>query len=316
MTPLLLGCLFSDRIEALLDGRATIPGAALTVQCREAQALFREVLQEQAYDIAELSMGSHIASVGSGRRDYLGLPIFPSRSFRHGNLYVRRDSGIERPEDLAGRRVGLADFQQTAALWLRGLLADEHGVERGAIEWITAGLNAPVLTDRSNMSLPEGLSVRRSSETLNDLLERGGIDAVISPTAPRSFRTDDGPVRRLWDDPWAEEASWFRKTGVFPIMHVVVVRRSLVDRHPELRDGIIGAFRLALDLALKDLRGRDFPKVAMPWLFYCAADVAAETGDIWTYGLEANRAVLERMIRYARADGLIDADLSPDDLFS
>jgi hypothetical protein len=145
---LTLGCLFSDRVEALADGRVVPEGCRLTVRFAEAQALFRAVLRDAAYDVAELSLGSHIAAVAAGRHDWLGLPIFPSRAFRQANLYIRHDR-IHRPEDLAGKRIGLIDYQQTAALWVRGLLADDHAVRRDDVQWITGGLHAPVLTDRA-----------------------------------------------------------------------------------------------------------------------------------------------------------------------
>jgi 4,5-dihydroxyphthalate decarboxylase len=316
MIPLHFGCLFSDRIEALLTGRVEFAGVQLSLRCLEAQALFGQVLKEQAFDLAELSMGSHIAAVGAGRRDYVGLPVFLSRSFRHGNLYIRSDHGIDRPEALAGKRIGLVDFQQTAALWLRGILADDYGVARESIEWVTGGLLKPVLTDRMAMDLPARIRVTRSSETLDALLASGQIDALISPAAPPCFTNGTAPVVRLWDNPREVESRWFAKTGIFPIMHVAVVRRRLLEAHPGLRDALVAGFGQALDLALTDQSERDFPKVAMPWLQSSVLEHRATTGPIWTYGVEANRAVLERMLAYARADGLIQRALSPDDLFA
>ena len=315
MISLSLGCLFSDRIEALLDGRVTVPGVDLTIRCLEAQSLFRQVLRDQAFDIAELSMGSHIAAVAAGRRDYVGLPVFLSRSFRHGNLYVRTDRGIDGPERLAGRRIGLVDFQQTAALWVRGILADDHGVARESIEWVAAGLHAPVLTDRMPMNLPPGIRVTRSPGTLDALLAAGDIDAIISPIEPRCFTQRSAPVARLWPDTPAVELDWFQRTGLFPIMHVAVVRRSLVERYSDLREAITHAFGLALEFALADLATRDFPKVAVPWLQHGAARAAGRTGPTWTYGIEPNRATLDSMLRHAQADGLTTSRLKADEMF-
>ncbi len=315
-----IGCTFSDRIEALLDGRVAIDGFAADLRIVEAQRLFREVLQTQAYDVAELSMGSHIAAVAAGlqggRRDYVGVPVFLSRSFRHGNLYVRTDRGIDTPEDLAGKRIGLVDFQQTAALWLRGLLADEYGVARESIRWTTAGLHAPVLTDRMAMDLPPGIRVERSPATLDALLRAGEIDAIMSPTAPRCFADDTVPVARLWRDPRAAECDWWRRHRIFPIMHVLVVRRALVEATPALPDALFAAFEQARALAAADVANRDFPKLVLPWLSSFAAEAhAALGGDPWTYGVAANRDVLTTMLRYAVADGLAPASLSVEDLF-
>lgn len=316
MIRLSIGCLFSDRIEALLDGRVQIAGATATIRCVEAQALFRQVLRDQAYDVAELSMGSHIAAVAAGNRDYIGLPVFLSRSFRHGNLYIRTDRGIDRPEDLAGKRIGLVDYQQTAALWLRGILADDYGVARTSIEWITAGLNAPVLTDRAPGAMPPGISVTRSPATLDAMLVDGTLDAVISPTMPRCVRHGTAPVAALWSDARAAEIAWFGRTGNFPIMHIAVVRRTLVEANPALYDALVAAFEQALALALEDLTARDFPKVAMPWLNRAADDAARAIGPVWCYGVEANRVTLEQMLRYAVADGLATEASALEALFT
>ncbi|MEH3159599.1 MAG: ABC transporter substrate-binding protein [Sphingomonas taxi] len=317
MTALSIGCTFSDRIEALLDGRVRIAGHEAVLRIVEPQRLFRAVLRDAAFDVAELSMASHIAAVAAGRRDYVGLPVFLSRSFRHGNLYIRTDRGIERPEDLAGRTIGLVDYQQTAALWLRGLLADDHGVARESIRWVTAGLHAPVLQDRAPMTLPAAIRVERSSATLDTLLAEGKIDAVISPGAPRCFLRQTAPVSRLWPNPPAAALDYWRRTAVFPIMHLLVVRRSLIGADPELAPALLAAFEDARMLAAADLIGRDFPKLALPWLIdHATATRDSLGGDPWTYSLEANRSVLETMLRYAEADGLSTGQVKICDLFA
>lgn len=312
-----IGCTFSDRIEALLDGRVAIEGISHDLRIIEPQRLFRQVLREQAYDIAELSMGSHIAAIAAGRRDYRAVPVFLSRSFRHSNLYVRTDRGITSPADLAGRRIGLVDFQQTAALWLRGLLADDYGVTRESITWITAGLHAPVLEDRMPLTLPASLHVERSPETLDALLRSGAIDAIISPTAPHAFADPASPVDRLWPDPQAAELLFWQSRWLFPIMHVLVIRRSLFAARPGLADAVFAAFDAARRIAAADLQGRDFPKVMLPWLSSFAHQTHDALGtDPWTYGVERNRDVLETMLRYAVADGLAPESLTVDDLFA
>lgn len=317
MMALTIGCTFSDRIEALLDGRVRIAGRKADIHVIEPQRLFRSVLRDAAFDVAELSMASHIAAMAASRRDYVGVPVFLSRSFRHGNLYVRTDRGIDRPEQLTGRTIGVVDYQQTAALWLRGLLADEHGVARKSINWVTAGLHAPVLEDRASMTLPAGIRVRRSASTLDELLSEGVIDAVISPSAPRCFLRGTAPVARLWRDPRHAEIDYWRRTALFPIMHVLVVRRTLVEADPTLVASLFTAFDQARALAAEDLVSRDFPKVALPWLTDHAV-AARDTlgGEPWTYGLAANRRVLDTMLRYAEADGLSTRPLTPEDLFA
>ena len=313
---LTLGCTFSDRIEALLDGRISVAGHDVDIRIVEAQSLFRQVLRDARFDVAELSMGSHIAAVAAGRRHYVGVPVFLSRSFRHSNLYIRIDRGIDRPEDLAGRRIGLVDYQQTAALWLRGLLDDDYGVARSAVDWVSAGLHAPVLEDRSAMDLPPDIRLERSSSTLDALLADGAIDAVISPGAPRCFLQQTAPVARMWPEPRPVELAYWQRTRLFPVMHVLVVRRTLVEADPALPDALYAAFEEARRLAAADLIARDFPKVALPWLSEHARTAHAELGgDPWTYGLEANRTTLATMLRYAEADGLTRGGLRPENLF-
>lgn len=312
-----IGCTFSDRIEPLLDGRVAIEGAAHHLKIVEPQRLFRQVLHDQAYDIAELSMASHIAALAAGRRDYRAVPAFLSRSFRHSNLYVRTDRGIRSPTHLMGKRIGLVDFQQTAALWLRGLLADDYGVPRESVTWITGGLHTPVLHDRMPLALPPGLNVERSSETLDALLRMGAIDAVISPTAPHAFNDPASPVDRLWPDPRSAELLFWRKRQLFPIMHVLVVRRSLLVARPGLADAVFMAFDAARRIAAADLQARDFPKVMLPWLTSFAREAHDTLGaDPWTYGMNANRGVLETMLRYAVADGLAPTSFIVDDIFA
>lgn len=311
------GLAFSDRMEALLDGRVGVVGASLDIICRPPQALFRSVLRDQIYDICEFSLGSHIAAVAAGTPDYVGLPIFLSRAFRHGNVYVRADRGITTPHDLIGRRIGMVDFHQTAAVWVRGILADHYGVERSSIEWITGGLSVPVLEDRAPLDLPPSLSVSRSPQTLNALLEAGAIDALISPTAPALFVRGDPRVARLWPDHRNAERAYFHETGIFPIMHLLVLKRQRLDEAPWLPRALYTAFETARQLACADIAQRDYPKIASPWLMADRSQTLARLGaDPWTYGTSANRAALDAIVRYAEADGLTKRRLSPEDLFA
>ncbi|MEG3166252.1 hypothetical protein U1701_16800 [Sphingomonas sp. PB2P19] len=315
--PLTAGLAFSDRMEALLDGRVIVAGASLDIACRPPQALFRSVLRDQTYDICEFSLGSHIAAVAAGSPAYVGLPIFLSRAFRHGNVYVRADRGIATPRDLIGRRIGVMDFHQTAAVWVRGILADQYGVARSSIEWITGGLSTPVLEDRAPLDLPPSLSVRRSPQTLNALLEEGAIDALISPTAPTLFVHGDPRVARLWPDHRSAESAYFHETGIFPIMHLLVLKRQRLDEAPGLPRALYTAFETARQLACADMAQRDYPKIASPWLMADRARTLADLGaNPWTYGISANRAALEAILRYAEEDGLTKRRFSPEDLFA
>lgn len=310
---LTLACAFSDRIEALLDGRVTVEGFDLDIRIRQPQTIFRDVLRQQTFDIAEMSLGSHIAAVSTADYGYVGLPIFLSRAFRHSNLYVRADR-IVRPEDLAGRRIGVIDYQQTAGVWVRGFLADDHGVARDGVDWVAGGLDAPVAEGRA--APPPGVSIRRTTGTLGQMLVDGELDAIISPIAPRAFGRNAN-VTRLFADPRAVERDHYARTGLFPLMHGVVVRRALVEAHPELAEALYQAFEAARRLAVADLDGRDYPKIAMPWLGGARQDtLRALGGDPWTYGVELNRAELAALLRYGFEDGLSDRLLQAEDIFA
>jgi 4,5-dihydroxyphthalate decarboxylase len=312
---LTLACAFSDRIEALLDGRVAVEGFDLAVQIRQPQAIFGAVLRDQAYDIAEMSLGSHLAATADGGGyGYVGLPVFLSRAFRHSNIYVRADR-ISRPEDLAGRRIGVIDYQQTAGVWVRGFLADDHGVARDGVDWVTGGLDVPVAEGRAPP--PPGVSIRRTTGSLNQMLSDGDLEAIISPIAPRAFRDGDQNIARLFPDPRAVELDHYRRTGLFPLMHCVVLRRALVEAHPGLPAALYKAFEAARRLAAADLDGRDYPKIASPWLSSARHEVFQMLGrDPWTYGVEANRAELAALARYTFEDGLSDRPLSAAELFA
>ena len=311
---LTLACAFSDRIEALLDGRVQLEGFGLDVQIRQPQAIFRDVLRDQSFDIAEMSLGSHIAAVARPDYGYVGLPVFLSRAFRHSNIYVRADR-VARPEDLAGRRIGVIDYQQTAGVWVRGFLADDHGVARDGVDWVTGGLDAPVAEGRA--APPPGVAIRRTTGTLGQMLVDGELEAIISPIAPRAFSDSASGVVRLFADPRAVERDHYARTGLFPVMHGVVVRRALVEAQPALPVMLYQAFEAARRLAVADLDGRDYPKIAMPWLGGARQDAVRTLGrDPWTYGLDANRTEMAALMRYCHEDGLSDRLLAAEDIFA
>ncbi len=311
---LTFACAFSDRVEALLDGRVAVEGFDLDVQIRQPQAIFKAVLRDQAFDLAEMSLGSHLAAVSAGDYGYVGLPIFLSRAFRHSNIYVRTDR-VARPEDLAGKTIGVIDYQQTAGVWVRGLLADDYGVDRSSIHWVAGGLASPAGEGRAEP--PPGVSIRRTSDTLDALLRAGEIDAITSPSAPPAFLAGDPRIARLFREPRIAEADYYRRTGLFPLMHCLVARRRLVEAHPELPGALQAAFEAAHRLAAADLDGRDYPKIALPWLPNARQDALSRLGhDPWTHGLEANCAAIDALLRYGFADGLSDRLLTPDEMFA
>ena len=312
-----LACTVTDRTRPILDGRVTIQGCELEPITGEPEDLFARALRAEEFDVTELSLSSYLIVTGRGASRYLAVPAFPSRAFRHSAVYVRTDRGIERPEDLAATIVGVPEFQQTAALWVRGILADRHGVPPSAIRWRSGGLERPGGEERIPVELRAGIDLQPidSSSTLSTMLAEGRLDALVSPRPPSCFEAGDPGVRRLWPDHRAEERRFYRDTGLFPIMHVVAIRRSLLDKHPWLAANVFRGFVEAKRLAIRDLEQTNFLRVTLPWIELDA--VRALMGDdFWPYGLPGNVPELTSAIRWSVEEGLSPRHLDPAELFA
>ena len=312
-----LACTVTDRTRPILDGRVSIEGCELEPITGEPEDLFARALRAEEFDVTELSLSSYLIVMGRGTSPYLAVPAFPSRAFRHSAVYVRTDRGIDRPEDLAGRVVGVPEFQQTAALWVRGILADRHGVPPSAIRWRNGGLEEPGGEERIPVRLREGIDLRPIDprSTLSAMLADGGLDALVSPRPPSCFMAGDPGVRRLWPDHREEEERFYRETGLFPIMHVVAIRRSLLEQHPWLAANVFRGFVEAKRLAIRDLEQTNFLRVTLPWIELDA--VRALMGeDFWPYGLSANLPELMAAIRWSEDEGLSPRHLEPSELFA
>jgi 4,5-dihydroxyphthalate decarboxylase len=310
------GCTVSDRTRPLLEGRVAIEGCELERITDEPENLFARALRNEEFDVTELSLSSYLVVIGRRTSPYLAVPAFPSRAFRHSAVYVRTDRGIERPEDLVGMTVGVPEFQQTAALWVRGILADRHGVSPSAILWRTGGLERPGGEERIPVQVREGIDLQPidASSTLSAMLAEGRLDALVSPRPPSCFEAGEPQVRRLWPDHREEERRFYRDTGLFPIMHVVAIRRSLAERHPWLAPNVFRGFAEAKRLAIHDLEQTNFLRVTLPWIDLEA--VRALMGDdYWPYGLARNRPELEFAIRWSVEEGLSPRSLDPTELF-
>jgi len=315
---LTLACVATDRSRPILDGRVAVPGVAFDASPGEPEAIFRTALREHAWDVTELSMSSHITVAARGDAHYVGIPVFLSRAFRHSGIYVRADRGIDRPEDLKGRTIGLPEYQQTAALWVRGILRDLHGVGVRDVSWRIGGVEQTGQQERIRLDLPADLDVRPigPEETLNGLLMAGKIDAIVSPRPPSSLGDPDIPVGRLFPDYRGAEIDYHRQTGFFPIMHCLAVRRTLAAEHPDLPGKLFRAFVEARNMALAELGLINVLRVSLPWVASALADTKEVMGeDIWPYGFRRNRDEISAMTRYAHEDGLTARRLEPEELF-
>jgi 4,5-dihydroxyphthalate decarboxylase len=313
-----LACGDYDRVRPLRDGRVVPQGVVLEHTVMPSHRIFAEQVRTRRWDVSEMSLGSYLTLAARGDNPFVAIPVFPSRVFRHGFVWVNADRGIQRPEDLKGRRVGVPDYHMTAAIWLRGILSDDHGVGVRDVEWLTGGLDVPGGTDRIELHLPPDIHVRPvpADRTLDDMLVRGEIDALMSALPPSSFRRGDPKVRRLFADHVAAERDYYRRRGNFPIMHCVALRRDVHEAHPWLAASLYRAFCEAKDRCLAELDAPGAPPVTLPWLTDFLAEVREVLGeDFWPYGVEPNRHDLQTLIRYSDEQGLLARPLSVDELF-
>ncbi|MBD1549613.1 ABC transporter substrate-binding protein [Labrenzia aggregata] len=280
--------------------------------------MFFRAFRHQAFDISELSLSSYSISVARGEPHYVAIPVFLSRAFRHTSGYIRNDRGIGKPTDLIGRRIGIAEYQLSANVWFRGILEDEYGVKPSDIEWVRGGMDTPGRPEKIKVQLPPDIRVSEAPEgaTLNQMLIDGDIDGFVGPRSPRCFDEGHPKIGRLFPDTIGEAESYYRKTGIFPIMHVLGVRRSLADEHPWLPGALFKAFAHAKAIAQEALADTSATKVTMPFVEDNLARARALMGsEIWSYGLAPNVATLDTFLGYHHAQGLSPRRVSVDELF-
>jgi 4,5-dihydroxyphthalate decarboxylase len=317
--PLSLACWNYDRTRALFDGRVRADGIDLTCLDLPVEETFFRMLRHHEFDVAEMSLSSYVVSLAGAEPQFVAIPVFPSRFFRHSCIYIHADAGISRPADLAGRVVGTPEYQMTAPVWIRGILADSYGVAADRITYATGGLEEPGRPEKLTLDLPSAIRIRRigPDQTLSALLATGAIDALYTARTPSSFRAGHGRVRRLFEDFVAVEREYYRRTRIFPIMHTVVIRRSVYERHRWIAQSLFKAFQAAKTLAYEDLDQTAALKVMLPWLPAHLEDARREMGeDFWPYGLAANVDVLDTFLRYSHEQGLSPRRLAPDQLFA
>lgn len=272
------------------------------------------------FDVAEYSFGAycaHLASTDAPRM--IALPVFTSRAFRHGNIYVNSQAGIASAEDLSGRRVGIPQWVQTAVVYVRGFLEDDAKVKLSDVTWVQAGVDEPGRADSGGFAVPEGVTVeRRPDSTLSAMLLSGEIDAIVSARPPKPFLDGDARIRRLFPDYRAAEEAYFRRSGVFPIMHVIAIRRDLYDRHRWVARNLFDAFSQARDAAIARMTSTQVSYLPMAWTAdsFDKSNALLFGRDMWPYGLKKNAATITRFLKYCHAQGVTRRALDPEELFA
>lgn len=308
-----------DRCRAVIDGRVAVDGCRIIPTAIEPEEAFHRAFKFQEFDVTELSLSSLTMLTSRGESPYVAIPAYVSRLFRHSGIYIRTDRGIDRPEDLKGRVIGLPEYQITATVWIRGILEDEYGVDVRSVKWRQGGLEEAGRTERSRLDLPPDIDLKPipSDRNLSDMLAAGEIDAMISARAPSCFLKGAPNVARLFPDYRAAEQDYFRRTGIFPIMHVMGVRRSIYERHPWVAVNLLKAFMEAKAVAMYELGQIGHLFASLPWSVYERDQTVALMGeDFWSYGFTENRKVLDTFLRYHHEQGLSKRLVSAEELFA
>jgi 4,5-dihydroxyphthalate decarboxylase len=308
-----------DRVQAVRDGRVPIEGCEVNYLALRPEETFHRAYINREFEVSEIGFSAYIISVSRGEADYVALPVFLSRLFRHSAIYIRTDRGIKSPRDLAGKKIGVPEYQMTAAMWVRGMLQDVHGVKPKDILWRQGGLESPGRKDKMAMNLPAGFPLESigADQTLSAQLARGDLDALITAEAPSCYRDGKSPVTRLFEDYETAEREYFRQTGLFPIMHALGIRKDVHEKHSWLASSLVKAFTEAKAHATRDLEEVVALKTTLPWVGTQARSTRQLMGeDFWPYGVGENRKVLEAMTRYSFEQGLSVRHVSVDELFA
>ena len=314
-----LACSNYDRTRALFDERVRADGIDLTGLNLPVEETFFRMLRHREFDVAEMSLSSYVLSLFQADRPFIAIPVFPSRMFRHSCIYVRRDGGIRTPRDLIGKRVGLPEYQLTACVWIRGILADEHDLPADGVVYATGGLEEPGRPEKLPLHLPPAIRVERigADQTLASMLVRGDVDALYTPRVPSTFKAGSGDVTRLFEDFATVEHDYFRRTGIFPIMHTVIIKRDVFERDPWVAQSLYKAFCAAQQHAYAALAETAALTTMLPWLPAHVEEARREMGhDFWPYGIERNRCALATFLRYSHEQGLAKQLLEPEQLFA
>jgi 4,5-dihydroxyphthalate decarboxylase len=334
-----------DRIRAIRNGAVKVEGCAVTYHVIEPNQLFVRNLKAQEFDVSEMSFSTYIALRDQGKAHYAAIPVFPSRAFRHSAIFVRTDRGIASPADLKGKRVGAPEYFTTMLVWMRGLLSDEYGIKPSDLRWrlgpleqpappisprpaegagAAAASPSPLVGEKTEAANVE-IEAIPAGKTLAGMLAAGELDAVFSARPPSCFRQSPprpmaggaDAVVRLFPDYRAAEQAYYRKAGVYPLMHAVGIRNRLVEQHPWMAASLFNAFAKAKEIAVADFGKLSAFAVTLPWIEAEYRATQAILGeDIWPYGVVANRKAIETLCRYLHEQGFTRQRMGVDELFA
>jgi 4,5-dihydroxyphthalate decarboxylase len=316
---LTLYCWEYDRTRALQEGKVQVEGVELTYLPLHVEETFWRMLRYQEFDAAECSMSSYLMARERGFPRLIAIPVFPSRFFRHSFIFVNADSGIEAPQDLAGKRVGVPEYQITAAVWIRGILHHDYSVQPNQLKWFTGGAEDPGREEKLRPDLDRAISIEwiGPNRTLSKMLEEGELDALICAHIPSPFVRRSPKVKRLFPNFREIEKDYYRRTRIFPIMHTVVLREEVYEKHPWVAQSLCKAFAESKRICEESLYKYSALKYMLAWSFADVEEQKELFGDeFWPYGLEANRHVLKTLVQYSHEQGLIKKPAELNSLFA
>ena len=319
MIRLTLACWDYDRTRALMDGTVAPDGIELVYLNQPVEETFFRMMRYREYDASEMSLSSYVASLGSDNPPFIAIPAFPSRFFRHSCIFVSAKSGIRKPEDLKGRRIGVPEYQMTAPVWIRGILSDDYGVKVTDCEHFSGGEEEPGRDEKLKINVPSQIRLKAipGDKTLSRMLADGELDAMVTARAPSTFHREPDKVKRLFPNYVEVEKDYYRRTRIFPPMHTVVIRRDVYAKNPWIAQSLYKAFSEAKARAYALYSQTAALPAMVPWLVAELEDARREMGaDWWPYGLEPNRKALETFLRYHHEQGLSKRLFKPEELFA
>lgn len=306
-----------DRTRPIHDGRVQIDGVDPITMLLTPEEMFFRAFRHEAFDVSEISFSSYCVKHSKGESPYVAIPVFLSRAFRHSSVYIRTDKGINSPDDLKGRRIGIAEWQLTANVWVRGIL-EGYGVKQSEITWVRGGMHTSGRPEKIPVKVPEDVTVEAAPEgaTLDQMLRDGEIDGFIGPRSLRCFDEGHPNVGRLFADGMTAASEHYERTGIFPIMHLLGVKREIADANPWLPGSLLKAFTKSKAMAQEALQDTSATKVTMPFVEDTLTTARRLMGpEIWTYGVPGNEKVLETFLDLHHRQGLSERKLSVDEIF-
>ncbi len=314
-----------DRMEALRDGRVAPEGIDLQYITLWVSEIFQRTIKHQAFDVSELSFGEYIKSIpDAGNGPFIAIPAFPSRMFRHRSIFINKNSGIRNASDLKGKRIGILRYAQTASIWIRGIMADHYDVPIDSVDYFIGPLEKSINDGASLLSSTGKIwntNIRTQKiddgEGLSQMLQDGEIDALYTSRNPSTFGKESSNVRRLFPQYWDEELRYFRKTGIFPIMHTIVLKMDAYRKNPWIAESMLKALDKSKEIAQKDLEVTGVLKNMYPWMLEKLDEWKDAIGsDYWPYGVKSNLPTLDAFLRYCHDQGVTRREMTIDEVFA